>query len=298
MLNSRWVESYARLGFDVLTYASVRSAYRPALPLPNIRYVEHQDQLAVVSRRAPANGATVAVSLGEPSMEPDVWRKDVRRARERIGEGQILIVNVLGTPRHDGDAEALVADYLLCAVWAAESGADAVEVHLAAPDPFSEQPQMIYENLPLAAQILYRVRAGVSVPVLARLGPFKSPRQLHETATKLAPWTSGYVLVPGVHRRVVDEKGNAAFEGSTRARAEIVGADTFPIASRQVLEMLVWRKAGAWDRAVLAVGGITSVERAQWILREGADAALVATAALFDPLLAVRFRQAQATAVA
>ena len=298
LLNSRWVEGYARLGFDVLTYATVRSVSRPALPLPNIRHVENQERVAVVARRPAANGATVAVSLGEPSMEPDVWRRDVRRAKERIGRGQVLIVSVLGTPRPDGDADALVADYASCAAWAAESGADAVEVHLAVADPYAPQPLMIYENVPLAAQILYRVRTGVSVPVLARLGPFRSPRQLHETATKLAPWAGGFVLVPGVRRQVLDERGNAAFEGTGRERAEIVGADTFPIASRQVLEMLVWRRAGAWDRAVLAVGGITSVERAQWLLREGADAALVATAALFDPLFAVRFRQTRATAVA
>jgi len=298
LLNSRWVEGYARLGFDILTYATVRSVAWPAHPLPNIRYVENSEQVAVVSRRPSANGTTVAVSLGAPSREPDVWRKDVRRAKERIGEGQILIVNVLGTPRPDGDAEALIDDYAMCAAWAEESGADAIEVHLTAPDPFAEQPRMLYENVLLAAQILYRVRTGVGVPVLARLGPFRSPRHLHDTATRLAPWASGYVLVPGVHRRVVDNKGQAAFEGSGRERVEIVGADTFPIASRQILEMLVWRKAGAWDRAVLAVGGITSVERAEWLLREGADATLVATAAIFDPYFAARFRQARATAVA
>ncbi|HAM60064.1 MAG TPA: hypothetical protein DCQ64_33515, partial [Candidatus Rokubacteria bacterium] len=78
---------------------------------------------------------------------------------------------------------------------------------------------MIYENVPLAAQILYSVRTGVSVPVLARLGPFRSPRQLHETATKLAPWAGGFVLVPGVRRQVLDERGNAAFEGTGRERA-------------------------------------------------------------------------------
>jgi dihydroorotate dehydrogenase len=62
--------------------------------------------------------------------------------------------------------------------------------------------------------------------------------------------------------------------------------------------MLAWRKAGAWDRAILAVGGISTVERARDVLREGADAALVATAALFDPLFAVRFRQIQTAEVA
>jgi len=299
LLNSKWIEAYARLGFDILTYSTVRSAYRPAHVLPNIRPVDNLEQAAVVARRSAVNGnTTIAISLGEPSMEPDVWRKDVRRARERIGSGQLLIVSVMGSTVPGADMEPLVEDYARCAAWAAQSGADAIEVHLATPNPLSEQVQMIYENVPLSAHILYRVRTTVTVPVLAKLGAFKTPRLLHETATKLAPWASGFVLVHGLTRKVVDDKGAAAFEGAGRERAEVVGAQTFEVASRQVEELLSWRKAGAWDRAILAVGGISTVERATWLLREGADAALVATAALFDPLIATRFRQALSTAVA
>lgn len=298
LLNSKWVEAYARLGFDILTYATVRSSFQPAYALPNIRHVDNHEQVAIVARPATNGDATIAVSLGEPSMEPDVWRKDVRRARERIGRGQLLIVSVLGTHRPGTDAEALIADYASCALWATEAGADVVEVHLATPDPFVEQLQMIYENVPLAARILHRTRTTVDTPVLARLGPFKTPRLLHETATRLAPWAHGYVLVHAINRRVFDERGSPAFEGPGRERADVVGAQTFTVASRQVAEMLAWRKAGAWDRAILAVGGISTVERARDVLREGADAALVATAALFDPLFAARFRQIRTAEVA
>src|SRR5204862_390077 len=134
-------------------------------------------------------------------------------------------------------------------------------------DPFSDQPQAIYENLPLASQILHRVRTSVSVPVVAKLGAFRTPRLLHDTVTRLASWARGFVLVHGFQRRVVDEDGNPVFEGAGRDRADIVGGDTFSAASRQVAELLAWRKAGCWDRAVLAVGGITTVERAHEVLR-------------------------------
>jgi dihydroorotate dehydrogenase len=299
LLNSRWVEAYARIGYDILTYATVRSSFAAAHVMPNIRAVENRDQVAVATRRPGVNGdLTLAVSLGTPSMEPDVWRKDVRRARERIGKGQVLIVSVLGTLPPGGDREALVADYALCARWAAEAGADVIEAHLAWPDPFADQPQAIYEDLPLSAQILHRVRTSVSVPVIAKFGAFRTPRLLHDAATRLAAWASGFTLVHGFQRRVVDETGSAAFDGAGRDRADIVGADTFPAASRQIAELLAWRRAGCWDRAVLAVGGITTVERAHELLREGADAVLVATAALYSPLFAVRFRQQRASAVA
>ena len=95
-------------GFDVLTYATVRTSVVPPLGLPNIRPVENREQAAVTTRRAGLNGdLTLAVSLGMPSMEPEVWRRDVHRARERIGKGQMLIVSVLGTTASK-DREALI----------------------------------------------------------------------------------------------------------------------------------------------------------------------------------------------
>ena len=55
----------------------------------------------------------------------------------------------------------------------------------------------------------------------------------------------------------------------------------------QVEELLAWRKAGAWNRAILAVGGLTSPERIRDTLAAGSDVAMVATAALTDPLIAI-----------
>jgi 2,4-dienoyl-CoA reductase-like NADH-dependent reductase (Old Yellow Enzyme family) len=104
--------------------------------------------------------------------------------------------------------------------------------------------------------------------------------------------------VHGFPRRVLDEGGKAAFEGDGRDRADIVGSDTYTAASRQTIELLAWRRAGCWDRAILAVGGITTPERAHEMLREGADTVLVATAALYAPLFSVRFREQRASAVA
>lgn len=298
LLNSKWVEGYARLGFDVLTYATVRSRPHPAHNLPNIRPVENREEIAIAGRRGHLNGTTIAVSLGLPSMEPEIWRKDIRRAKERLRPGQILVASVVGTPVPGDGQESFIADYAQCAQWAAEAGADIIEAHLAVANPYGEPGQMVYEHVTLSAQILHRVRTSVGVPVLAKLGIFRSPRALHEIASRVAPWTNGFVLVHGIPRRVVDESGNAAFEGTGREWAYVVGSGTFPVAYRHIAEMLAWRRAGEWPHAVLAVGGISTAARAQQLLREGANAVLVATAALEDPLFATRFRQTVTSAVA
>ena len=91
MLNSKWVEAYSRLGFDVLTYKTVRSMAMPAHALPNIRPVENREHAAIATKRTSIETRpTLAVSLGIPSVEPEVWRKDVRRAKDRIAGGQVL----------------------------------------------------------------------------------------------------------------------------------------------------------------------------------------------------------------
>ncbi len=297
LLNSKWVDAYAHVGFDVLTYTTVRSVARPALPLPNYLFVENQTHAAIAQSAGASIGARMlAVSTGLPSMEPDVWRKDVRRAKDRLGRGQILIVSVVGTPIADGDAEALALDYARCATWAAMAGADVIELHLVCPVREPHDGRMAYEDLRTALHVVDRVRAAVGRPIVVKLGPFRSPRALHETLTKLAPWVQGFVLVDAIPRRVLDGDGEPAFASRDREMARLVGPDAYSSSLRHVEEAIAWRKAGEWHRAILAQGGISAVDRVRLALRQGADVALVDTAALADPLFAIHFRDALRTA--
>jgi len=156
---------------------------------------------------------------------------------------------------------------------------------------------MIFENAPLSVLIVDRVRRAVGQrPLVAKLGATRSPRALHEVASRLAPRVDGFVLVNGVRRRVVKPDGTPAFPGEGRAMGTIAGAGVFEHCLVQIEELLAWRKAGAWSRTIMAVGGITTVDRARSILGAGADFALVATAALTDPLIAARYATSRPTA--
>src|SRR3989442_14286028 len=129
LLNSKWVEAYSRVGFDVLTYKTVRSMAMPAHALPNIRPVENREHAAIATRKTQIDSQpTLAVSLGMPSAEPEGWRKDVRRAKDRIGSGQGLLWSVVGTWAPGIAAEHVVQDYARCAARPADAGGDAIEV--------------------------------------------------------------------------------------------------------------------------------------------------------------------------
>ena len=289
--NSRWVEAYSRLGYGLLTYKTVRSRARAAFVHPNLIHCRLGDPAVTepAPRKLDPGAVTWAVSLGLPSADPAEWRGDVMRAKAKIRPDQALIVSVAGTPEPEGDAEQLADDYALCARWAADAGADIIEVHLSCPNTSGEHAQMIFETPSLSALIVDRVRRAVGQrPMIAKLGATRSPRALHELASRLAPRVDGFILVNGLERRVMKPDGTPAFVGEQRAVAGVVGAAVFEHALMQIDELVAWRKAGAWNRTLLAVGGITTPERARATLAAGADAVMVATAALTDPLIAAR----------
>ncbi len=291
--NGRWIEAYARLGYGLLTYSTVRTVERAAYTAPNVAFCRVGDPTVPepAPRRLDPAAVTWIVSLGLPSAKPDVWRADVKRARGKLRPEQALIVSVAGTPAPGGDGEQLAEDYAQAARWAAEAGADAVEVLLSSPDTAAEHPQMVFEDPALSAHVLAKVRQAVGArPVLAKLGASRSPRALHDLATAIARWVDGFVLVNGLQRRVVKADGTPALPGAGRELAGVSGAAVWDTCRIQVAELCAWRKAGAWNKVILAVGGITTVERAREALALGANAAMVATAALVDPLLAARFR--------
>jgi dihydroorotate dehydrogenase (NAD+) catalytic subunit len=289
--NSRWIEAYARLGYGLLTYKTVRTSARAAYVQPNLLFCQLGDPSITEAAPRPIDPTRVtwAASFGLPSADPEEWRADVLRAKSKIRPGQILIVSVVGTPESGADEQQLAEDYARCAKWAADAGADVVEVQLSCPTIVGEQPPMVYENPALSAYIVDHVRRAVGQrPVIAKLGATRSPRALHELASRLAPRLDGFILVNGLHRPVVKRDGTPAFPGESRTAALVAGAGIYAQCQVQIEELLAWRKAGAWSRAILAVGGLTTVERVRDTLASGADAAMVATAALVDPLIATR----------
>src|SRR6266536_1621250 len=144
LLNARFVRAYARMGYSVLTYKTVRSCEYHAHPAPVLAQLEHTGYVnpvsplplvghSNVSKALPAELSS-ANSVGMPSSDPKLWREDVRRARAPLSQGQILIVSVVGTPESRSPIEQLADDYARCVRWAVEAGADMIEANLSCPN--------------------------------------------------------------------------------------------------------------------------------------------------------------------
>jgi dihydroorotate dehydrogenase len=121
LLNSAWVGLYASLGFDILTYKTVRSLAHPVYDPPNLLFVEVEGMLnderlcetltAGYERTQPLAKTSMANTFGMPSLAPEEWREDVARAKESLRDGQVLVVSVVGTSQGEETILELAGDF-------------------------------------------------------------------------------------------------------------------------------------------------------------------------------------------
>ena len=170
--NSKWVRYYARHGYNVLTYKTVRSRASAAFSPPNWLFSAEDTPWPVSDGQLPPLGKPIgkhpnkwmvveagrntwpgygrrfstANSLGIPSDEPLAWREDVAVAAKSVRLDQLLIVSVIGTrgPQEQYPSlavanAALAEDYARTARWAAEALSSSgrlpiIELNLSAPN--------------------------------------------------------------------------------------------------------------------------------------------------------------------
>lgn len=311
LLNSRWIECYSRLGFDILTYKTVRSAHRPCYQLPNWVYLSSPPSRSgrkacrvdpafrpIARRPRNARDVTSAVCFGMPSMEPEVWQADVRRARRSLRRGQVLVVSVVGTPGPAirggaGEAsqrEALAEDYVRCARWAARAGAHVVEANYSCPNVCSAEGQ-VYQDPRFSRELSRLLREALpSTPFLIKAGHFRTRAKLLAFYKAVDGLADGVILVNGVSGRVLTQEGKAVFPG--HERVGILGRFIHTPALENVkLATALTRKEKLRPRT-LAVGGVFDEEDAADFFDVGAAAVLLGGGAALDPQFAVRMKTA------
>ena len=162
LLNGKWCLYYANLGFDVVTYKTVRSRQRECYEPPNLQAVRCgmlAETPALVAASNQMNGSW-AVSFGMPSADPESWRRDIEWTRSRLPADKILSVSVVGTVQDGWTVDDLANDYALCARWAVESGADCIETNFSCPNVTTCDGQL-YLNPQQSRQIAEVVRAAI-----------------------------------------------------------------------------------------------------------------------------------------
>lgn len=294
LLNSKWIEFYAQLGYDILTYKTVRSQPWQAHPLPNIVFVAVEEiepgQIPDVLLRGrepdDVTDTTITNSFGLPSQGPDEWRADIRQAKLCLGEGQILVVSVAGMVEKIRNSVELAEDFARCAVWAVDAGADMIEINLSCPN-ISAREVGLYETPDLAGLIARCVRQHIgATPLAAKLGYFPDREVMKNVVQALAPVVNALVAINSLRVRVLTEEGKQpALPGKGREFSGVCGAAIRKLGLEMVSALAALREEMDIDFKIVGCGGISKPNHVTEYLASGANALEVGTAAIWNPTL-------------
>lgn len=322
LLNGDWCLHYARLGFDVVTYKTVRSQPRDCYPEPNLTFVSTQAMTGrepeVPESEQPTN--SWAVSFGMPSQSPDVWQKDVSRTRELLrelagpmggasgpsnaphaggsGEPQwadrrrrspLLSVSVVATVGPDGTFEELAEDYARCGRMAVAAGADAVEANFSCPNVSTRDGQL-YQQPELAGDAARRLREAVgSTPLVVKVGHLPELDLGERLVEALAPAVDAVAMTNSVASRIRGRDGSLMFDGQPRG---ICGEACREASLRQVERLRRRVDQQRLSLGIIGVGGVFTAGHVRQYLDAGAEFVQLATAIMLDPRVGLQIREA------
>jgi len=292
LLNGKWCLYYASLGFDVLTYKTVRSGPRECYPSPNLVPVTSLPIDGTQARSTPTDtmDGSWAVSFGMPSADPEIWRRDIESTRRALPTGKLLCVSAVGTV-HDGwQMEELANDYAECAKWAVESGADVVETNFSCPNVSTCDGQL-YQD-PVHSELVARtVRAAIgNVPLIIKIGHAIDTGLIRSLIESVGSYADALAMTNSIATTVGQSDDELWFEGQQRGicgaaihRASVEQVETFTRVQATMDQHLKW----------IGVGGIASHRDLDDFLQAGAESCQLATAVMVDPQVGLRIRQAQ-----
>jgi len=288
LLNSGWILYYAQLGFSVLTYKTVRSAFRACYELPNLLPVDATQLSGNRDVAAPAAASdSWAISFGMPSKDRITWQRDVEVARRGLASNQVLTVSVVATPQPDWTLDDMAEDFVRCAKWARDAGAQAIEANLSCPNVCSQEGQL-YKSPNSSAEIAARMQSAIDgLPLILKIGLFDDRDQAGAFVEAVAPFATALSTVNSISAQIVGPDGQAHFAGLNRG----IGGACIRARCQAEIAMLdrVIRERRSKLR-LIAVGGMGSPADIRERMAAGAHHVQLATAAMLDPSVAIRIR--------
>lgn len=300
LLNSDWIAFYASMGFDLLVYKTVRTHAHPSYPPPNCLYVSATGDLSPSDLATPLIGTpnmepasmrdiTITNSFGMPSQNPAVWQDDIALARKKIGDGQVLIVSVVGTER---EGESIAANFARAAMMAKEAGAMAVEVNFSCPNVKGTEGQ-IFQSPDSAEKVAKTVRGtiGPDFPLIVKVGYLGSDQEATSLICAIGHYANAISAINTLSATVINPEGKAALPGPGREKSGICG-NGIRSASLGVVSRLSRNIASlGLPLSLIGVGGLMTVDDFDLFRKAGADFAMTATGAMWDPFLAYHMKQ-------
>ena len=299
LVNRRWTETYARLGFDLLTYKTVRMRRRRCHNFPNWMFVDEGSDLLEETDTALVRPArrignpldlTGAGSFGMPSRLPEFWQEDICKTRASLPASKVLIVSIVATPLPGMTADEMASEFGELAGMVSAAGAQVIEANLSCPNVRAGEGEL-YQDTQMVGRVAKAVRTGAgNKPVTLKLGHILKNEDLSAVLQAAEGLADGVVMINGVNRTVVNHDGSATF-GPGRETCGIIGQGLRPVAIDAVDRAGRIVQRDRLSLKIIGTGGFAKPADAAAFFDAGAYAVFSASGAIFDPHLAIRVKQ-------
>ncbi len=281
LLNAKWIALAASLGFDVLTYKTIRSFAHPGHQLPNVTFVNDRGQQIDLPKSL--EDLTITNSFGMPSQSPDFLLEDIEKANRSLTSGQVMIVSIVGTPNR---GMSFVDDFVRTACLAIDAGAKIVEANFSCPN-VDTTDGILYNNAKTVHEYTQRIaRAIHPTPLLIKVGVFENRHLMRSTL--LAAARGGCAGVCGIN--TISMAITPPLD-EMRKTSGVCGAAIRDAAIAFVMDAAQIIQEEKLDLALLGCGGITLPKHFDEFFDAGAQIALSATGMMWDPYLAMRYHE-------
>ena len=289
LLNSKWIALAGQLGFDVVTYKTIRTQKYASHLLPNITFVNanlNLENLNTPLVAQPTETSGITNSFGMPSQPPDFLREDITKAKESLKPGQLLIVSAVGTPRPDED---FTADFIEAVRLAKSYGASVVEANFSCPNVCTGEGSL-YTNPETVTDLSTKLVAALrNTPLILKIGFFRDQAIMRQVFIAAAnAGAKGISGLNSVAMKVIDETGEPVL-GPDRLTSGVCGSPIRELALQFVRDARTIIDEEKLDLVLIGVGGVTEPQHFQDLLDAGADLAMSATGMMWDPYLAQKF---------
>jgi dihydroorotate dehydrogenase len=297
LLNGRFVKAALDWGFDIPVYKTVRTRRYACHAWPNVLAVKVDGDLHVGRRLVAGHdyGGPLSItnSFGVPSYDPAFWQPDMADAARHARPGQMVVGSFQGTRSEGGSVAEYIADFALAARLVKETGVHAMEVNLSCPNEGTGN--LLCFDAARSRAVLEAIRQEIGdVPLVIKMAyyePGEDDARLEAFLHEVGGLVDGIAAINTVSAEIVDEQGRQALPGEGRLRSGVCG-EAIRWAGLEMTERLARLRERLGMRfEIVGVGGVGDAAAFDAYRRAGADAVMSATAAMWNPRLAIEVKE-------
>lgn len=297
LVNSKFVKATFEKGFDLVVYKTVRSAFFPSHPFPNVLAVKIKGDLTLkkakgrlVADNKYGEPLSITNSFGVPSKEPTIWQKDAKKALKSTGKGQVMILSFMGTVRPNQTQEEFVKDFALAAKLASQTKAKILEANLSCPNIGNEG--LVCYNLDVTEKVCKAVRKVIGkTPLILKVGYYASTKDLNRLAGIAHKYAQAVAVINTIPTEIVDKKGNQALPGKMRLKSGVCGHAIKWAGLDMVKKLKKIKDKNKYSFSIVGVGGVLNPKDYFDYMKAGADAVITATGGMWNPYLAQEIKK-------